>query len=88
MHLASLSLRGSQQLGNGLILKCVNYIFIYVSAESVFKSNPTVNIFCQTILTCLSEMVMLGIAQEKFYNQMAVFTTSLAKLGEHFCFVL
>jgi len=38
--------------------------------------------FFQTILTCLSEMIMLGIAQEKFYNHTAVFTTSLAKLGE------
>jgi len=27
-------------------------------------------------------MVMIGIAGEKFYNHSAVFTTSLAKLGE------
>ena len=36
----------------------------------------------QTILTCVSEIVMIGIAEEKFYNHAAVFTTSLAKLGE------
>ena len=27
---------------------------------------------------------MVGLAQEKFYNHAAVFTTSLAKLGELF----
>jgi len=35
----------------------------------------------ETILTCVSEIVMIGIAEEKFYNHAAVFTTSLAKLG-------
>ncbi|KAJ7365206.1 Condensin-2 complex subunit G2 [Desmophyllum pertusum] len=35
----------------------------------------------ETVLTCVSEMVMLGMAEEKFYNHAAVFTTSLAKLG-------
>ena len=33
-------------------------------------------------MTCLSEMTLLGIAQEKFYNQTAVFTNSLANLGK------
>ncbi len=36
----------------------------------------------QSVLTCMSEMVMLGIAEEKFYNHVAVFTTSLTKIGE------
>ncbi|XP_027038917.1 condensin-2 complex subunit G2-like [Pocillopora damicornis] len=35
----------------------------------------------ETILICLSEIFMLRMAEEKFYNQAAVFTTSVAKIG-------
>ncbi|PFX30456.1 Condensin-2 complex subunit G2 [Stylophora pistillata] len=35
----------------------------------------------ETILMCLSEIVMLRMAEENFYNHAAVFTTSLAKIG-------
>jgi len=55
------------------------------SAKRVHEEGPLsirlVKQLVKTILTCLSEMIMLGIAQEKFYNHTAVFTTSLAKLG-------
>ena len=60
-------------------------------ATAVFGFQPFKNItfceiviayFLQIILTCLSETTLLGIAQEKFYNQAAVFTTSLANLGK------
>ena len=42
----------------------------------------TNHVHFQTVLTCVSEMVMIGIAEEKFCNHTAVFTTSLTKLGE------
>ncbi|XP_029192981.2 condensin-2 complex subunit G2-like [Acropora millepora] len=45
------------------------------------KSSCLIEELVKIILTCLSETTLLGIAQEKFYNQAAVFTTSLANLG-------
>ncbi|XP_073235471.1 condensin-2 complex subunit G2-like [Porites lutea] len=51
-----------------------------VLEEGHYSSSLVVQLV-KTILTCLSEMVMLGLTQEKFYNHAALFTTSLAKLG-------
>jgi len=57
------------------------------AAESTKRGYEDEQISClvvnlvETVLTCVSEMVMIGIAEEKFYNHAAVFTTSLAKIG-------
>jgi len=60
--------------------RCLNsgYNTSYYSIKFIFTNN----VRFQTVLTCVSEMVMIGIAEEKFYNHAAVFTTSLAKIGE------
>lgn len=49
--------------------------------EEQEKASSLVKQLVKIILTCLGEMILLGIAQEKFYTQTAVFTTSLANLG-------
>lgn len=50
----------------------------YKSIKFIF----TTHAHFQIVLTCVSDMVMIGIAEEKFYSYAAVFTTSLAKIGE------
>lgn len=54
----------------------------YNTSYNSTKYVLTNHVHFQTVLTCASEMVMIGIAEEKFYNHAAVFTTSLAKIGE------
>ncbi|KAL9966949.1 hypothetical protein ACROYT_G025098 [Oculina patagonica] len=57
------------------------------AAESTKRVHEEGQITClaanivESVLTCMSEMVMLGIAEEKFYNHVAVFTSSLTKIG-------
>lgn len=50
----------------------------YKSIKFIF----TTHAHFQIVLTCMSDMIMIGIAEEKFYSHAAVFTTSLAKIGE------
>lgn len=50
----------------------------YKSIKLIFTTHS----HFQIVLTCVSDMVMIGIAEEKFYSHAAVFTTSLAKIGE------
>lgn len=54
------------------------YNFSYKSIKFIFTTHS----HFQIVLTCVSDMVMIGIAEEKFYSHAAVFTTSLAKIGE------
>ena len=54
----------------------------YNTSYKNFKFTFTTHAHFQIILTCVSEMVMIGIAEEKFYSHAAVFTTSLAKIGK------
>ena len=54
----------------------------YNTSYKNIKFTFTTHAHFQIILTCVSEMVMIGIAEEKFYSHAAVFTTSLAKIGK------
>ena len=54
----------------------------YNTSYKDIKFTFTTHAHFQIVLTCVSEMVMIGIAEEKFYSHAAVFTTSLAKIGE------
>ena len=57
-------------------------VFGFQPFKNITFCEIVISYFLQIILTCLSETTLLGIAQEKFYNQAAVFTTSLANLGK------